>query len=359
VCALGLVACGGSPAASPSAGPSSPVDVGAASAVTPVDAATIAAAEKEGSVLLYTNADEQLMKPVAAAFKAKYPGIQLRVLDLGDAQILQRYATETATGVRSADVVMTSDALGMLDFVKRGNVENYTDPNVKNLPKYAQLAPGVVAMSEDPVVAVFNKALLPEAKQPKDMASLAALSGSIKGKVATTDISNPVQFSAMSAYIGKNGDSGWQIIEKLGPNSGVESGTGNLMQKLAQGQYQASYFVSGAVRGLITGDAAKVLNYAHLQDGTPLIPRAVAVTKKAGSPNAAKVFMNFLLSVEGQEAACKGGFTPYRTGVKCAFGVPAIEKAVGAGNMILGAYPTDLDKQQPAIVSHWKTAFGR
>jgi iron(III) transport system substrate-binding protein len=221
VCALGLVACGGSPAASPSAGPSSPVDVGAASAVTPVDAATIAAAEKEGSVLLYTNADEQLMKPVAAAFKAKYPGIQLRVLDLGDAQILQRYATETATGVRSADVVMTSDALGMLDFVKRGNVENYTDPNVKNLPKYAQLAPGVVAMSEDPVVAVFNKALLPEAKQPKDMASLAALSGSIKGKVATTDISNPVQFSAMSAYIGKNGDSGWQIIEKLGPNSGV------------------------------------------------------------------------------------------------------------------------------------------
>jgi iron(III) transport system substrate-binding protein len=99
--------------------------------------------------------------------------------------------SSVAAALRSADVVMTSDALGMLDFVKRGNVENYTDPNVKNLPKYAQFAPGVVAMSEDPVAAVFNKAPLPEAKQPKDMASLAALSGSIKGKVATTDMSNP------------------------------------------------------------------------------------------------------------------------------------------------------------------------
>jgi iron(III) transport system substrate-binding protein len=359
MCSLGLAACGGSPAAPKAAGPTSTVDTGVASRVTPPDAATIAAAEKEGSVLLYTNADEQLMKPVAAAFKAKYPRIELRSLALDDAQVFQRYATEKATGARTADVVMTSNAVGMLDFVNKGNVANYTDPNVPYLPKYAQLAPGVVAMSEDPVVAVFNSALLPKDKQPKDMTSLAALSASINGKVGTTDIGNAVQFGAMTSYIGKHGESGWQNIEKIGPNAAVESGTGNLMQKLAQGQYQASYFVSGTVRALITGDAAKVLNYTYLTDGTPLIPRAVAVTKGAGSPNAAKVFVNFLLSVEGQEAACKGGFTPYRPGVKCPFGLAAIQEAVGADNMLLGGYPADLAQQQPAIVSRWNKAFHR
>lgn len=363
VCALGLTACGsssdGTAAKATTAAPGTSVNAGTASAVTPPDAATLAAAEKEGSVLLYTNADEQLMKPVTAAFHAKYPGIELRVLDMNDTQIFQRYATETATGVKSADVVMTTDAAGMLDFVEQGNVADYTDPNVKNLPKYAQLAPGVVAMSEDPVVAVYNTALVPKGKQPKDMTSLAAFAKSAKGKVATTDISNPNEVGAVSGYVRKYGEAGWKNVETLGANSGVESSTGNLMQKLAQGQYQASYFVGGSVRALITGDAAKVLNYTYLTDGTPLIPRALAVTKGAKSPAAARVFMNYLLSVEGQEAACKGGFTPYRAGVHCAYGLSAIEDAVGAKNVIVGPYAADLLQQQPTLVARWKKAFGR
>jgi iron(III) transport system substrate-binding protein len=303
--------------------------------------------------------DEQQMKPITEAFEAKYPDLKLRVLSLDDKQVFQRYGTETSTGVKTADVVMDSDAVGMLDFVAKGHIADYSDPNLKNLPEYAELAPGVAAMSQDPIVAVYNSALIPKDKQPKDLASLAKLSDSLKGKIGTTDIRNPIQFGAVSGYVDKHGEAGWKNIEQLGSNSGVESGTGNLMQKLAQGQYQASYFVSGAVRALITGDAAKVLNWTYLTDGTPLIPRGIGVTTKASAPDAAKVFVNFLLSVEGQEAACKGGFTPYRDGVECAYGLPAIKKAVGAGNLILGGYPENIVKDKPAIEARWKKAFGR
>ncbi|MFC5803080.1 ABC transporter substrate-binding protein [Streptomyces formicae] len=358
-CAVTLAACGTSPGGDASPAPAASVDVGKASAVTPVDAATLARAKKQGSVLLYTSADEQQMRPVIEAFEAKYPELDLRVLSMDDKQTFQRYATETATGVRTADVVMPVDAVGMLNFVDKGNVVDYTDPNVKNLPSYARLAPGVVAMSEDPIIAVYNSALIPEDKQPKDVTSLAELSDSLKGKVATTHIGNPISFGAVAGYLGKHGEAGWKNIERLGPNSGVESGNGNLMQKLAQGQYQAAYFVSGTVRALITGDAAKILDYAYLTDGTPLLPRAVAVTRKATSPDAAKVFVNFMLSVEGQEAACKGGFTPYRDGVTCAYGVPAIKQAVGAGNLIIGGYPEGIVEGKPAIEARWKKAYGR
>jgi iron(III) transport system substrate-binding protein len=358
-CAVTLAACGTSPGGGAPAGATSRVDVGRASAVTPVDAATLARARKQGSVLLYTNADEQQMKPISQAFTAKYPYLKLRVLNMNDAQTFQRYATETATGARTADVVMGSDAVGMLNFADQGNVLDYTDPNVANLPAYARLAPGVTAMSEDPVVAVYNTALIPKDKQPKDVTALAKLSDSLKGKIATTDISNPTSFGAVAGYLGRHGEAGWKNIEELGANSGVESGTGNLMQKLAQGQYQASYFVAGTVRALITGDTAKVLGYTYLTDGTPLLPRGLAITRKAGSPDAAKVFVNFLLSVQGQEAACKGGFTPYRDGVACAYGVPAIKKAVGAKNLILGGYPDGIVKDKPVIETRWKKAYGR
>ncbi|MFJ4835851.1 ABC transporter substrate-binding protein [Streptomyces sp. NPDC088747] len=359
-CTVVLTACGGSTGTGGSATPTSSVDVGKASAVTPLDSATIARAEKQGSVLLYTNADAEQMAPVTKAFEAKYSAIDVRVLNMTDPQTFQRYATETATGVRTADVVMATDAVGMLNFVSKGNVLDYSDPNLKNLPDYARLAPGVVAMSEDPVVAVYNTALIPKDKQPKDLKSLAELSKSIKGKVGTTDITNPMSFGSVSNYTAKHGDAGWKNLEVLGQNSGVESGNGNLMQKLAQGQYQAAYFVAGSVRALIEGEeAAKVLNYTYLTDGTPMLPRAVAVTKKASSPDAAKVFVNFLLSAEGQEAACAGGFTPYRDGVECAYGLPAVEAVVGADNMMLGGYLEGIVKNKPEIVTRWKSAYDR
>ncbi len=181
-CAVTLAACGTSAGGGAPAAATSKVDVGKASAVTPVDAATLARARKQGSVLLYTNADEQQMKPISQAFEAKYPYLKLRVLNMNDAQTFQRYATETATGARTADVVMGSDAVGMLHFADQGNVLDYTDPNVANLPAYARLAPGVTAMSEDPVVAVYNTALIPKDKQPKDVTALAKLSDSLKGR---------------------------------------------------------------------------------------------------------------------------------------------------------------------------------
>ncbi|MFJ4840164.1 ABC transporter substrate-binding protein [Streptomyces sp. NPDC088746] len=359
-CALVLTACGGSTGTSGSATPTSTVDVGKAAPVTPLDAATVARAEKQGSVLLYTNADADQMAPLTKAFEAKYPGIKVRVLNMTDPQTFQRYATESATGVRTADVVMASDAVEMLNFVDKGGVLDYDDPNLEHLPAYARLAPGVVSMSEDPLVAVYNTALIPKEKQPRDLASLAELAKSLKGKIGTTDIGNSQSFGAVSNYIAEHGEAGWKNIAVLGPNTGVESGNGNLMQKLAQGQYQAAYFVAGSVRALIEGEeAGKILNYTYLTDGTPLLPRAVAVTERAASPDAGKLFVNFTLSVEGQQAACKGGFTPYRDGVECAYGLPAVEAVVGKDNMMLGGYPKDIVENKPAIVDRWKKAYNR
>src|SRR5690349_17507187 len=103
-CAAVLTACGSSSnSGGGEATPKSAVDVGKASAVTPLDAATIARAKKQGSVLLYTNADADQTDPLAKAFEAKYPGMKLRVINMNDSQTFQRYATETATGVRTAD----------------------------------------------------------------------------------------------------------------------------------------------------------------------------------------------------------------------------------------------------------------
>jgi len=356
---LSLSACGGSSDEPDAAGPTSTADPGQASEVTPVSDEIVAAAKEEGSVLLYGNANDEIMAPLAEAFMAKYPEIEVRSLDLDDAQIVERYRTETATGASTADLVMTSDQLTMQGFQESGNVLDYEDPNVANLPDYARLADGVVAISEDPVIALFNKAVLPEPEQPRSMEEFAELATKLKGKIGTVDITNAIGFFATSSYVDQQGDDGWEILEQLGPATGVESGGGNVAQKLLQGEYAAAFFLLGSIRPLIQGDAAKVLNYAYLTDGTPLVPRAVAITKEAPHPNAAKLFLNYALSVEGQQEACKGGFSPYRAGVECPYGLAAITEAVGEDNLVIRGWDPDLESKRDALVARWNEAFGR
>ena len=359
VLALGACGSSGSDESSASA-PTATADVGEASAVTPLDDATIEAATAEGEVRLYTNAEDQQIAPVKKAFEKAYPGITLRSLSLDDEEMFQRYQTETATGTATADVIMNGDAVGWLDFIDGGNVADYGDPNEPNLPDYATLAKSVYAVSFDPVIAVFNKQLIPEDQQPTTMAELADMAEELDGKIGTTDISNSVQFGATTAYTSKYGEDGWATLEKIGAHAGVESSNGPLVTKLAQGQYAADFFVAGSVRAFITGDVAKVVNYRYFDDGTPMIPRAIAVTAKAPHSEAGKVFVNWLLSVEGQEAACEGGFTAYRAGASCAFGVPQIAITVGGlDNLIFGTFDPALVGQKDEIETRWNEAFGR
>ncbi|GAA0253677.1 ABC transporter substrate-binding protein [Cryptosporangium japonicum] len=359
VLVLALAACGSNAGESTTSAPPATADVGRASAVTPVDAATLTAAGREGEVLLYTNSEDQQMAPLVKAFQADHPDIRVRSLTLGNKEMFQRYETEVASGGSTADVIMSSDAVGWLSFVRDGNLLTYEDPNQANLPDYAVLAPGLYAFSEDPVIAVFNKALLPEAEQPKTMADLARMAPKLDGKIGTTDISNVIQFGATSAYLDKYGDAGWKTLETIGAHASVESDNGPLVTKLAQGQYAAAFFVSGNVRAFIVDDVAKVVNYAYLTDGTPLLPRGVGVTTTAAHPNAAKVWLNWLLSVKGQEAACRGGFTPYRDGVTCDFGLAQVKAVVGEDNLLVGRYDPSLATEGPALITRFNKAFGR
>lgn len=325
-----------------------------------IDAA-IAASHDEGTLIVYGNPSQDQWTPLLAAFNEKYPWIEVETFDLGGSEAFQRYLSEEATGSPTADVILTTDGAGWLDLVARGKVLDYVDPELANLPlDDALLAPGVFAMSYDPLIAVFNTLAFPLDQQPTTLAELAAMAPELDGKIGTVNVTNANAGLGTFGYVDAYGDDAWAVLEQLGPHTRAEDGTGALLGKLQTGEYVASFFASGSLRTLIdTTETGELLNYRYLADATTLPARAVGVTTAAASPNSAQVFVNFLLSAEGQTAACAGGFTPYRDGVDCPTGLPAVEAAVGDGNAILVHYPADLAEQQAAIQERWNTAFGR
>jgi iron(III) transport system substrate-binding protein len=84
-----------------------------AEAITP---ALIEAAKKEGKVVWYTSIDLSVAEGIAAAFKQKFDGIEVRVERTGAERVFQRVGQEYASNVHAVDVVNSSDASNLLDW---------------------------------------------------------------------------------------------------------------------------------------------------------------------------------------------------------------------------------------------------
>ena len=322
--------------------------------------AVVEASRDEGTLVVYGNPNAQQWEPVLEAFAEAYPWVTVETFDLGGAEAFQRFLTEEATGSATADMIVNTDGAGWLDLVERGKVVDYVDPQLAELPDFALAAPGVYAMSVDPLIGVFNDRALPEAEQPETLAELAAMADDLDGRIGTIDVENGQAGLGTYGYTDERGDAAWQAFDELGPHTKVDDGSGALLGKLQSGEYVAAFMASGSIRALIEGTATgDVLGYRYLTDATVLPTRGMGVTTAAEAPNSAKLLVNFLLSQEGQVASCAGGFTPYRDDVECDQSLAAIEDVVGDGNAIVVGYPSDLATALPEVRERWNEAFGR
>jgi iron(III) transport system substrate-binding protein len=327
----------------------------------PIDIeAAIEASRDEPGLIVYGNPSPDQWEPVLAAFEAEYPWIEVETFDLGGTEAFQRYLSEEATGSTTADVIVNTDAAGWLDLIERGQVVDYVDPELADLPDIAVPAPGVFAMSVDPLIGVFNTQALPEDEQPTTLAELAEMAPDLDGQIGTIEVENGQAGLGTFGFVDARGEEAWEVLEAIGPHARAESSTGSVLGKLTSGEYVASFFVSGSLRALIdTTETGEVLNYRYFEDATVMPTRGMAVTAAAAAPSSAQVLINFLLSEEGQTVMCDGGFAPYRPGVDCEQGLAAIQEAVGEENAIVVGYPEAVVSDQDELRSRWNEAFGR
>jgi len=320
----------------------------------------IEASRDEERLIVYGNPSPDQWAPVIEAFEEAYPWITVETFDLGGTEAFQRYLSEESTGATTADVIVNTDGPGWLDLIDRGQVVDFAAPSLEGLPEIAVAAPGVFAMSVDPLIGVFNSHALPPDEQPTTLAGLADMAEDLDGRLGTVEVENGQVGLGFWGYIDATGEDGWEVLERLGPHSSAESSNGVLVGKLTSGEYAATYMTSGALRALIdTTETGDVLDYRYLEDATVLPTRGIAVTAAAEAPNAARLLVDFVLSEEGQEPLCAGGFTPYRDGNDCPQGLQAIQDEVGEDNTIVVGYPEELVSEGDAFRSRWNEAFGR
>ena len=260
-------------------------------------------------LVVYTSMKESLMGDIVKGFKKKHPGIEVDYQSAGAGRLMAAIAEERRGGRILADIIWTSEVPDFYNMKKDGILENYKTP-------------------------LFNELLNPF--DDYDGYFTAARLGTLGVAVNTNRIKTPpVQWSDLFKPEYKNAfgiadpslsgtaymsvallvkQFGWEFFEKLRANGArIGRGSDRVIDDTVSGELAACLAVDYITSDKITKGASINLHYPP---ELLVVPSPVAIFKDTRNLDAAKNFVDYLLSAEAQAVIAKEGTLPVRRDVK-------------------------------------------
>ncbi|GLY17093.1 iron ABC transporter substrate-binding protein [Kineosporia sp. NBRC 101677] len=364
---LGVSACGGGSSTAEKA-PANPIAVEEVPSYYPAEYSKVIEAAKAegGSLTIYSNTDQENWAPIFRDFQKKYPFVKkIAANNLDSDEVFQRALSEQATGNSPADLLVSNAAQAWAEYAERpSTLAEYASPEVAELPEHATLLPNVYAMSLDPMTIAYNTALIGDTK-PTGLASLSQIVAKdpekFQDKLTARDVNGAFGFSVSYDFAQARPDA-WSDLEKVLPLARPEQSSGTQTEKILAGEYLAGFFISAAPAYPVVQDSNGLMEVTFLDDGTVVLPRGIGIAPDAPHANTAKLFVDFVLSEEGQRAVAEGGLTSYRENVKAAAGLHTYQEvvdAVGEENVILAEYEKVSETDVDTFLSRWNGLLAR
>jgi iron(III) transport system substrate-binding protein len=255
-----------------------------------------AGAKKEGKLVWYTSLTAH--RDIANVFESKYPGIKVETYRAGSTDLTRRLLSEAQTKRGIADLIETTPATLMM--MRDGKLLlPYFSPHLAQFPEDAKEEADknrvLWATDRESIVGLgYNRNLLRAADVPKNFAELARPDN--KGKIAVSGDVTGVRF--IGAMIKAKGEEFVKQLRGLDIKMHMISG-GAMHELMAAGEMPMSisifrnHVLSGKPKGAPTEWVPMDLN--------PTNAGGVALPAGTNSPYAALLFIDFLLSPEGQK----------------------------------------------------------
>lgn len=259
-----------------------------------------AEAMKDVTLNMYGVTDS--IRPVLDKFQED-TGIKIENLTMKNGEILQRLQNEKEAGVAIADIWFTGGADTFINAAQNGLLVAYKSPQGEILEDVMKDKDGYWHGTSLTLVNwVVNKQLIEEKglKMPEKWEDL--LQEGLKGQVSMSNpASSGTAYNVVSSVLETKGDEeGWKYLDSL-----IEQ----VPFFTARGSDPARLVVNGeAIVGInaSNGDRELEENNAHIKlvypkDGTGWWPQPVAIVEGTKNLDAAKVFVDWLLSKTGME----------------------------------------------------------
>jgi len=266
---------------------------------TKVTPELVEAARKERKIVWYTSVELELAERVAKAFEAKYPGIPVQVERSGAERNFQRLSQEYASNIHGADFVNSSDAAHFIVWKRQGWLAPFVPEDVAQYypPEHKDPDGTYATWRMTLSIMGYNTKLVKPDQAPKSFAEL--LDPKWAGKMVKA---HPAYSGTiMTATFQIVRELGWGYFEKLAKQKvmQVQSST-DPPKKLALGE--RAVMADGNDYNLLQlKDAGQPVEPIYPTEGTPTITGPTGVFKSAPNPNAARLFQNWLHTLEGQQ----------------------------------------------------------
>ena len=267
-------------------------------------------AKAEGKLVAYLAMNAADAVTVQTNFEKKYLAIKVELVRMGAPSILQRILTEQRGGKTFADVVL---GFGFVHYelAQQKLLAQYDSPERKNYVAQFKDTEGfwTNVMSIVHTIA-YNPKLVPTSELPTRYADL--LLAKWHGKLGLN--SNNLMFLAgMIGHFGR--DAGMDFLQKLAAQAPqVRSGGTLLATLVAAGEFPLGFSIN---ENNVENLKLKGAPLDWLKPADPFYGELVPIGIMAGAahPNAARLFIDYVLSKEGQELFRNLGKIPARSDV--------------------------------------------
>jgi iron(III) transport system substrate-binding protein len=312
----------------------------------------IAQAKKEGKLVVYGATPEPQLVPVLKKFHELYPFIDTsEYFRAGGSKLYAKVVTELDANQLNADVFASASLDDLVNLKAKNVLMEYKSPEGDAI--FANMKdPGWwYAYKISTIPMAYNPQKLPDNEAPKTWQDL--LDPKYKGKIGFEDSGSGSQYAEWYALRQVLGDEFFDKLSKQQPK--VFNSSGLIAQGLQTGELLiAAQTESFQIyqNGVINGVAIKAINP---KEGVAALIGPVGIMKGAKHPASAKLFVDFLLSKEGQQYANSEVLGAYstRTDVTSPKGMEPYANL----KVLVPTDYADLQKQRDVFVKFWTKSF--
>jgi len=253
----------------------------------------IEGAKREGELVLYASLTLEEANVLLPKFEAKYPFLKVQFARAGSERLLTRVLTEARAKKSFADVVQTVE-FSMHTLKVKGVLGRYNPADGAVYPKDFKEDDFWTTFYYHPYVVAYNKKLLPPANVPKAYQDLLNPAWKNKMMMEGTKVD---WFAGMLQIMGR--EKGLQFMRELAKQEILQrTGHSLIAQLVAAGEAVFDINIPVASVNRLR-DAGAPIDWIA-PGPVPAIMIGVGITAQPFHPNAAKLYVDYVLSKEGQ-----------------------------------------------------------
>ena len=299
-------------------------------------------AKKEGTLVWYTSTSVEDITRIFAAFSKRYPFIKTEYFNAGSARLYNRILNESRVGKIFFDLVAVR-GVETQQLINGGFLQPYLSPESAAYPAGFKDTKGYwVDFFDAYNILAYNTKLVSREQAPKSWEVL--LDPRWKGKISM-DEEMYSWYAAMAVAWGR--ERAQRYMKALAKQDiQLRSGQSLIAQLLAAGEFPMGVALAHRIEKMKEQGAP--VEWVTTFDPITASLHPIAVAAKAQHPHAAKLFIDFLLSKEGQQLVLAIGRTPSR---------PGIDTKMQAKNLKLFPIPPELGEQYNKYQKEFREIF--